>query len=65
MAHNSLLTNANRVRKRMVVDPTSPLCLEEEDVSHALCSCVKVCEVWRKITEGKGPTGFFDGEFGN
>ncbi|GMI79291.1 hypothetical protein like AT3G09510 [Hibiscus trionum] len=52
---DSLLTNANRVRRHMAASPCCGLCYNGyKDLTHALRDCLRVKEVWNQVV----PSGF-------
>lgn len=65
-AKNKILTNVQRVKRNITLDPLCPICImEDETTLHALRDCQANKEVWKLLINPAHWAKFFSGDINN
>ncbi|KAL4359627.1 hypothetical protein AHAS_Ahas08G0096300 [Arachis hypogaea] len=61
VAHNAILTNAERRRRHLTMDGTCPRCQHhDESTIHVLRDCPYATSIWKRLIPPKGINSFFN-----
>ncbi|XP_020412737.1 uncharacterized protein LOC109947231 [Prunus persica] len=64
LTQKKILTNVQRVRRKLSRDPSCPLChYHEESLQHLFISCPRVLTLWRSFYLPEGLLNFFSSDF--